>query len=264
MKKIILAAAAVLFFALPACAAISAEDAKNIWDKVAQATDLTELPFSVKEEESPNAWVTNGSSVTVTTGLLKVLDTRAELYGVFAHESGHAALKHYESTVSRGTGLSVAASVLGNLLGGIAGAAANVGANLAYAGWSREQEVEADDFAVHLAHKTGEDPVGLYSALLKMIAKGGRTQPSGFNSHPPDDRRLLHIRNEILSLNPKAKFPDGSEKTAVAPVPAQQKEAEPEPQKKDEPRTADGKYDIDAAIERMKREEAAKKKAAGQ
>ncbi len=194
-------------------AKLGAEDARAVWSRVAKATGLKDLPFSVKEEKTPNAWVTNGSSVTVTTGLLELLDTQSELYGVLAHEAGHAKLDHHEDTVKRGVGLSVAATLLGKLLGGgIAETAAGVGANLAYSGWSREQEVEADDYSVRIAHSMGEDPVGLYSALLKLSKVGSRPQPSGFNSHPPDDRRLLHLKNEILRLDPKAKFPDNNEK----------------------------------------------------
>lgn len=240
-------------------ARISADDARTVWFRVAKDTELTDLPFNIKQETVPNAWVTNGSSVTVTTGLLELLDTQSELYGVLSHEAGHAKLNHYENTVKRGVGLSVAATLLGKLFGGgIAETAAGVGANLAYAGWSREQEVEADDYSVHLAHKMGEDPVGLYSALIKLSKSGKRGDPSGFNSHPPDERRLLHLRNEILSLDPKAKFPDGSEKGAVQQPQSQSVgEAENTTAQK-------GGYDIDAAIERMKKEEAAKAKAAGQ
>ena len=192
-------------------AKLSAEVAKAVWLRVAKATELTDLPFIIKQDKVPNAWVTNGKSVTVTDGLLEMLDTQSELYGVLAHEAGHAKLNHYENTMKKGLGLSVAATLLGKLLGGgIAETAAGVGANLAYAGWSREQEVEADDYSVRLSHKMGENPVGLYSALLKLSKNGNRGVPSGFNSHPPDERRLLHLRNEILSLDPKAKFPDGT------------------------------------------------------
>ena len=70
-------------------AALSHDQARKVWNKVAVPTGLTALPFSIKEEEVPNAWVTNGESVTVTTGLLNLLDTEAELYAVFAHEAGH-------------------------------------------------------------------------------------------------------------------------------------------------------------------------------
>ena len=103
---------------LPAEAALSHEDAGKVWRKVASATGLENLPFNVKVEKIPNAWVTNGQSVTVTTGLLAMLSTKAELYGVLAHEAGHAKLGHYEKTVNRAAGLGVAASILGNIFGG--------------------------------------------------------------------------------------------------------------------------------------------------
>ena len=45
---------------LPAEAALSHEDAGKVWRKVASATGLENLPFNVKVEKIPNAWVTNG------------------------------------------------------------------------------------------------------------------------------------------------------------------------------------------------------------
>lgn len=190
-------------------AKLSHQAAIEVWTKIARATELTALPFDIKEEKVPNAWVTNGQSVTVTTGLLNILDQKSELYGVLSHEAGHAKLNHYERTVSKNTGVAVGAALLGNIVGGTLGnVAANVGANLVTAGFSREQEVEADDYAVKLAFTTGEDPVGLYSAMQKISVYGGKLEPSGFNSHPPDDRRLQHIKNEVLKYNPQATFPD--------------------------------------------------------
>lgn len=270
-----------LFFVPVAEAKLTQQDAKEIWTKVAAATDLTALPFTVKsDDKTPNAWVANGNSVTVTTGLLNLLDKRSELYGVLAHEAGHAKLGHHQSTVNKATGLSVASLLLerlfGSSLGGsVASTAVNVGANLAYAGWSREQEVEADDYAVRLAHKNGEDPVGLYTALQKLSSSGERAEPSGFNSHPPDERRLLHIKNEILKIAPNTKFPGETvertesisqntqkpieaPKKAETPIVKQKKEEE---KKEDSVYTKDGHYDIDAAIERMKRKAAEKKSA---
>ena len=253
--------------ALPAEAKLSSEDAHEVWNKVARATDLTNLPFNVKVDKEPNAWVTNGSSVTVTTSLLDMLDTKDELFCVFAHEAGHAKLGHYNRSVSHGTGLSVATTIIGQVFGNLAGTAANVGANLAYAGWSREQEIEADDYAVKLAHEQHMDPVGMYTALKTLSEKAGKTQPSGFNSHPPDERRLPHVKNEIRKYEPNAVFPDEKQsasaaqaKTVSADTAKRNTAAKPAvsaaPAK-----SKDGHYDIDAELERMKKEEAAKKAA---
>lgn len=211
MKKLIIFVLALVLTAGAVCAseaALSHDQARSVWKKVAVPTGLTELPFSIKEEKVPNAWVTNGESVTVTTGLLDLLDTESELYAVFAHEAGHVKLNHHQSGADRAAGLSLASAILGNILGdGLAGIAVNIGANLVNSGWSREQEIEADDYSVELAHSHGENPVGMYNAI-KKLSSVNKTQPSGFNSHPPDDRRMLHIRNKILELDPKAKFPD--------------------------------------------------------
>lgn len=211
MKKLKIFALALILLAGAAQmseAALSHEQARRVWNRVAVPTGLTELPFSIQNEEVPNAWVTNGESVTVTTGLLNLLDTEAELYAVFAHEAGHVKLNHHQSGVNRAAGLSLASAILGNILGdGLAGVAVNIGANLVNSGWSREQEIAADDYSVELAYSQGEDPVGMYSAI-KKLSSVSKTQPSGFNSHPPDDRRMLHIRNKILALDPNAQFPD--------------------------------------------------------
>lgn len=198
----------ILCAALPSQAALTFEQAENVWNRVASPTGLTDLPFYIQEEAVPNAWVTNGSSVTVTTGLLQLLDTESELYAVFAHEAGHVMLNHFQRGASRAAGLSIFSALLGSALGdGLAGAAVNVGANLVNSGWSREQEIEADDYSVDLAFSQGEDPTGMYFAIQKL-ASVNKTQPSGFNSHPPDDRRMLHIKNKILSLVPDAELPE--------------------------------------------------------
>lgn len=190
-----------------AFAELTAGQARDVWLKVAEPIALTELPFYVKESITPNAWVRRGKSVTVTTALLKLLDTEDELYGVLAHEAGHVKLDHHSARKGRNVTRGIASTVLGSLLGRGARVAVNVGVGLADAGYSRGQEIEADDYAVRLAHENEWETTGLYSALQKL-SRANRTEPSGFNSHPPDERRLLHIKNTILSLEPEAEIPE--------------------------------------------------------
>lgn len=187
---------------------------RHAWKEAARIAEMQELPLDIKEEKAPNAWVTAGKSVTVTTGLMKILEREEEIFGVLSHEAGHAKLKHYDSRVKNTVGIGLAALLLGKALdSSIGDVAVGIGANLATAGYSREQEVEADDFAVDIAFKGGKDPTGLYTALQRMSLEGGMTQPSGFNSHPPDERRLQHIKDRILATNPKAVFPKVEKKS---------------------------------------------------
>lgn len=192
-----------------ATAEISEALVRQAWREAAELAEMQELPLDIKDEKVPNAWVTAGKSVTVTTGLMKILEREEEMFGVLSHEAGHAKLNHYDSRVKNSAAVGIAALLLGKALdSSLADVAVGIGANLATAGFSREQEVEADDFAVDLAFYGGKDPTGLYTALERMANYGGATQPSGFNSHPPDERRLKHIKDRILAREPKAVFPE--------------------------------------------------------
>ncbi|MDR3256014.1 MAG: M48 family metallopeptidase [Synergistaceae bacterium] len=193
-----------------AFAYVSEGDVTSAWSDVCGIAGIEPLPLSIENEDVPNAWVTAGKSVTVTTGLMKLLDREEEIFGVLSHEAGHAVLKHYEKKVGNAVGVNVAALLLGKAIGDntLGSIAVGLGANLATAGFSREQEVAADDFAVDLAYKGGKDPTGIYTSLARLAAYGGKTSPSGFNSHPPDDRRLQHVRERILSKDPDIVIPD--------------------------------------------------------
>lgn len=199
IARAVAAIAAAALIAAPASAQLSEEQVRRAWHDVTAAAGMEELPLSFDDTEAPNAWVTAGKSVTVTRGLMAILDREAEIFGVLSHEAGHAYLKHYQGRVTNAAGIGIAAVILSEVIGNkIADVALGVGANLATAGYSREQEVEADDFATDLAFASAHDPTGLYNALERIVLKGGETQPSGFNSHPPDERRLGRIERRIL------------------------------------------------------------------
>lgn len=243
-------AAVVVASAGSASAAITEDQVRRAWSEVADAVGMKELPLSIKDERSPNAWVTNGQNVTVTTGLMAILDREAEIFGVLGHEAGHAYLGHHDRTVKNSIGLSLGSAILGRVLGSTVGElAVNVGANLAAAGYSREQEVEADDFATDIAFRSGNDPTGLYNALELIIKFGGRTEPSGFNSHPPDDRRLGRIERRIREIDPTIRIHKILKDSEVPKADAAGVSA-----KEQEDEDASRKRRIDEEIEKMRRE----------
>lgn len=197
------AAFAIAATAGAAHAQLSEGEVRDAWSEVCRVVGMEELPLSFEETDVPNAWVTAGESVTVTRGLMAILVREEEIFGVLSHEAGHAYLDHYSGRVKNATGVGLAAAVLSSVFDSSLGSiAVGLGANLATAGYSREQEVEADDFATDMAFKGGHDPTGLYNALERIILRGGETSPSGFNSHPPDERRLGRIEYRIHERAP--------------------------------------------------------------
>ena len=85
--------------------------------------------------------------------MLELLDNEDELAGVLAHEIGHIKLNHYGRTVTRSIlwGLYFVRQEVHPEL------TPDLGYALAESGFSREQEVEADDYGIELAAKAGYD-----------------------------------------------------------------------------------------------------------
>jgi len=186
----------VTVFAASADAAIGRDVVEEAWKRIAAAAGMEPIPIVFESEKAPNAWVKFQSSsrfsVHVTEGLIQLLQTPDEIAGILGHEMGHIQLGHYNRSVTRNVGWSVLGSLLGRA-GGVAEIVGGVGMNLAESGFSREQEVEADDFGADLAIKAGYSPWALYNAMKRFRDGGFRTEPSGFNSHPPTDRRLQRL-----------------------------------------------------------------------
>ena len=193
------------------CSCAYAEISKDIvsaaWSRIAKADGFKQVAITYEKDTSPNAWVKfksqNDFSVHVTAGLMKILNTEEEIAGVLGHEIGHVRLGHYNKQVGRAVGWAVAGNLLGRI-GGVAGTVAKgagqVGINLAESGFSRGQEVEADDYGTELLKKAGYDPYGLYNAMKEFAKNKYITQPSGFNSHPPTERRLQHLQEKAKEV----------------------------------------------------------------
>lgn len=184
-------------------AEITSEIVEKAWSRIATADGFKVVKINYEKDDSPNAWVKFKSqddfSVHVTKGLMKILKNEDEIAGVLGHEIGHVRCGHYNEGVQRRVGWTVL-SVLLDRAGGLASAAGNIGMNLAESGFSRGQEVEADDYGTDLLVKSGYSPWGLYNAMKCFKDNKLVTQPNGFNSHPPTERRLKHLSDRAKSI----------------------------------------------------------------
>ena len=191
----ILTAALCLSIPSPAAAAVSERMVTETWERISAAAELPPSPAHFEDKKEPNAWIAFGpdkQELHVTRGLMNLLRSEDEIAGILAHEAGHIRLGHYKSTVGR----SIAWTLLATLLKGdrVGETIAGVGIGLAESGFSREQEVAADDYGVRLSAAAGYSPWGLFRAMERMKNAGVTTSPNGFNSHPPTERRLVHLR----------------------------------------------------------------------
>lgn len=206
MRKIFVCSLIVIMLCSCSHASITEQTVQAAWSRVSKADGFKTISITYEKNDSPNAWVKfksqNDFSVHVTQGLMKILDTEEQIAGVLGHEIGHVKLGHYNKGVGRSIGWTLLGVALGRA-GGIAQAVGSVGMNLAESGFSRGQEVEADDYGTELLKRAGYDPYGLYRAMKAFADNKFVTQPNGFNSHPPTARRLKHLMDKAKEVSGK-------------------------------------------------------------
>jgi putative metalloprotease len=180
---------------------VSLEMLQNAWDRLRKVTGISAW-LVYDDQDVLNAYMTKNNKgefmVVVYRGLMKIFRTEDEIAGVLGHESGHAGLKHLQKGVRRQVGVNVAAEILSSLFGKnvIADIAVEAGAELVKSGYSREAEVEADDYGTEKCARAGYSSFGLYDAVKRMADAGAVTPPSGFNSHPPTERRMQRLKEK--------------------------------------------------------------------
>jgi predicted Zn-dependent protease len=85
----------------------------------------------------------------------------------------------------------------------VAGTAINIGGNLYFSKFSREEESEADTYAVPLMVATGYDPRGLTTMFQKLLEEE-RNSPSSveqwFSTHPTTEARIQNTQQLIAQI----------------------------------------------------------------
>ncbi len=124
---------------------------------------------SVLDSSVVNAFSLPGRYVYVTRGLLAAANDEAELAGVLAHEMAHVDARHAAQRRIAVGGTSVLGSLTGLFLGKtVADGIFSRGTQGVLAGYSREQEREADRLAVSYLERAGYDPFALRDFLQSM------------------------------------------------------------------------------------------------
>ena len=211
---------------------------RSLGNKIVRSNNLSGNPykynFTVVDVNYVNAFALPAGTVFVTTPLIAMADSEAELAGVIGHEVGHIKARHsaeriYAAEKSQkkswlyALGGGLAGAALGFGVGKLVcpprdkeclaraatyGGAAGVGGGLliqkyGFMANSREDEMEADRIGFITSTKAGYDKnhVGrFYSKLLEMEKKrkqGGGILTSfadALSTHPPSQERVVQMR----------------------------------------------------------------------
>ncbi|HEX7029799.1 MAG TPA: M48 family metalloprotease [Gammaproteobacteria bacterium] len=182
----------------------------SVGQKLAAVADR-ELPyeFVVLNNSVPNAWALPGGKIAVNRGLLVELENEAELAAVLGHEIVHAAARHSAQQMERGMLLQ-----LGVLAAGVAASdseyadlavgAGMLGAQIISSKYSREAELEADQYGMQYMVEAGYDPdaaVSLQETFVRLSEGQNPGWLAGlFASHPPSRERVERNRAYAAEL----------------------------------------------------------------
>lgn len=171
------------------------------------------LPYKIHYIDDPglvNAFAIPGGHVFIGAGLVNLMETEDELAAVLGHEIEH--IDHYHCAERYQFEVKLRHLRLGDLAG-----VAQIPLAIFQAGYTKQQEFEADREGTRLAVLAGYSPLGavhLFEKFEKMNARGNRpsdtpaeeaaraalaTLSGYFRSHPYAAERAAQIRRMIAS-----------------------------------------------------------------
>lgn len=182
---------------------------QQLVDKLVSKTPGPNFRYQVTVLDAPDVnAVTPPGHIIVFTGLLRFVDTEAELAGVLSHELAHnyghhsarRALKTYHvgnlgNAITQAINPKTQAGQLATSLG------TAVGTDLFLKAYSRSEEKEADLFGAHLMFNAGYHPSAMSAFFLKLYKANPRTPPRFLSTHPPSPDRADYT-SEYLEAFP--------------------------------------------------------------
>ena len=156
--------------------------------------------FTVLNTPDVNAFAVPGGYIYTTRGLLALANNEAELASVLGHETGHITARHTAERMGQAqqTQLGVlGATLLGAVLGGqtgadLAGGLASQYGQVRLAGYSQEQEFEADSLGVRYMKRATYDPQASATFLSALRAQTQlEAKLAGKDPNVVDDTNML-------------------------------------------------------------------------
>jgi predicted Zn-dependent protease len=170
-----------------------------------------DIDLYIINDDSINAFVSNGQNIFVHTGLILAADNPNELLGVLAHETGHIAGGHLarsREAIGQSMGVSLISIGLGVLA--IAAGAPDAGAALIsgsqafamgnYVRHTQVQESAADQAAMQYLERTGQSGQGLvdfFNENMRPYEFMMRRAPPYLITHPYSSDRVESLRVRV-------------------------------------------------------------------
>ena len=182
---------------------------------VAMHTERKEVRwrFGVLDTDDINAFAAPGGYIFITKGLMRRMNSEAELAGALAHETVHVLEKHHLTAVQKAARLDLVGQLARTQVEGEdrrkLDKISNGFKELYSRGLDKEDEFEADRKGVVIATRAGYDPYGLPAVLQTLTGMNPQDASLSFlfKTHPPAAKRLSLLEKLFNRLDPYASQP---------------------------------------------------------
>lgn len=142
----------------------------NVGSRVAVYSERPDLDykFEILDIFMINALALPGGYIYVTRGLLKQIDSEAELAGVLAHEVGHVAAYHAIKRQQWSIISLLSAAAVATQTGGRGLGESLMAQQMIIRGYTRSSEDQADRLGMRYSAQAGYDPLGLINFLEEL------------------------------------------------------------------------------------------------
>jgi Zn-dependent protease with chaperone function len=147
-------------------------------------------------EDYANALALPGGHIVLTDGLVHTLESDAAIHAVFLHELGHAYHKHPEKSLVRSALFSLGLALLVADLSAVSALLVEASGSAVSASYSREDELEADQFAAKILLLSSDSTAALRLALTKLDTANEEKGLNWWRSHPLTRERIAAL--EVL------------------------------------------------------------------
>jgi len=176
---------------------------EDVGKKIAAVSDRKEIDyyFKVLKDDDINAVSLPGGYVYVNSGLLEKVANDNELACILAHEVGHIVARHSIKKLQAMQSYSILRLLVAVApdAGGV-GSAADAAFTQFLLGYSREDELLADQLGARYAKLAGYDPHGMITFLIKLQDINRRmplTERNYFKTHPYVPDRIRVVKQEL-------------------------------------------------------------------
>jgi predicted Zn-dependent protease len=160
-------------------------------------TPNEEFSYKAIDHKSVNAFALPGGYIYITTGLLKVLNSEAQLAAILAHETAHVTARHIAQQITRDFFINAGLSVAGSQASTSVMRVASIVKQLEGMSFTREQERMADEVGLDYLVKAGYTPYGMIETMETLQRQSNSQTIEFFSTHPNPENRIGYLQERI-------------------------------------------------------------------